>query len=192
MTLLVLGLIVFLGAHSMRIVADGWRASVIERRGLNAWKAAISIASVVGVALIAIGYGAARGDPVWLWTPPVWTRHLAALLTLPAFVLLASAFGPDNRIRAAVGHPMVLGVKLWALAHLLANGTLADVLLFGGFLIWAIASFAAARRRDRTAAVTRSVGTPTATMIAVGAGVLAWAAFAFWLHRWLIGVAPFG
>jgi uncharacterized membrane protein len=191
MTLLLTGLIVFLGAHSTRIFAEGWRGSMVAKLGANGWKGLYSLVSIAGLALIVIGYGAARADPVWLWNPPVWTRHAASLLTLGAFILLAAAYVPSNRIKAAVGHPMVAGVKLWAFAHLLSNGTLADVLLFGSFLAWAIADFIAARRRDRLAGVTCNGGT-IPTVVTVLLGIVLWAAFAFWLHRLLIGVAPFG
>jgi len=191
MTLLILGLIVFLGAHSTRIFADGWRSTMIGRLGENGWKATHAVVSLLGFVLIVIGYGAARGEPVVLWQPPVWTRHVASLLTLPAFILLAAAYVPGNRIKNAVGHPMVAGVKLWAFSHLIANGMLADVLLFGSFLAWAIADFISSRRRDRAAGVVRSGGTLAATAMTVAAGVIAWAAFAFWLHRVLIGVSPF-
>lgn len=191
MTLLLIGLIVFLGAHSTRIVADGWRASMIDRLGANGWKVAISLVSLIGLLLIVKGYGAARIDPVWLWNPPLWTRHLASLLTLIAFVLVTAAYMPTNAIKAAVGHPMVAGVKVWAFAHLIANGTLAAVLLFGSFLAWAIISFMTARRRDRVAGVVYNSAT-LPTIVTVVIGVVLWAAFAFWLHRLLFGVAPFG
>ena len=110
MTLLILGLLIFLGVHSTRIVAEPWRSAMVVRLGENGWKALYSAASLAGMVLIVIGYAAARTDPVWLWLPPVWTRHLAALLTLPAFILLAAAYVPGNAIKARVGHPMVAGV----------------------------------------------------------------------------------
>ena len=192
MTLLLLGLAIFLGVHSIRIVADASRTAVIARIGAGSWKAVYSLLSIAGFVLLVIGYGAAREAPVVLYAPPAWARHLAALLTMPAFVLLAAAYVPGNGIKRAVGHPMVAGVKLWALAHLMANGTLADVVLFGGFLLWAVASFTAARRRDRAAGTPRPAGSGARTAIAVVVGLLAWAAFAFALHRPLIGVGPFG
>lgn len=192
MTLLIIGLAVFLGVHSTRIVADGWRTASLARIGEMPWKAIYSLLSIAGFVLIVIGYGAARQSPVVLYTPPLWTRHVAALLTLPAFILLAAAYVPRNAIKRAIGHPMVAGVKIWALAHLLANGTLADVLLFGGFLLWAVLSFTAARRRDRAAGTAYPAGPVARTGIAVAVGVVAWAAFAFALHRPLVGVAPFG
>lgn len=192
MTLLVTGLILFLGAHSVRIFADGWRTHTIARRGPAAWKIGYSAISLVGFVLVVWGYGVARETPVVVYATPLWTRHLASLLTLPAFVLLAAAKGPANGIRAAVGHPMVLGVKLWAFAHLLANGTLADVVLFGSFLAWSIADYAAARRRDRVEGAVRAPGTVRATLVALVIGVAAWALFALVLHAPLIGVRPFG
>ena len=191
MAYLILGLLIFLGVHSLRIVADAWRTARIARSGENAWKGMYSLASAVGLGLIVWGYGMARAEPLALWPTPSWARHAAALLTLPAFILLVAAYVPGNRIKAAIGHPMVAGVKLWALAHLLANGSLADLLLFGGFLAWAVASFAAARRRDRAAGRTYAVlGWPRDAAVAA-IGIAAWAGFAVWGHAALIGVGPF-
>lgn len=192
MTLLLLGLVLFLGVHSTRIVAEGWRTATIARVGEKPWKAIYSLLSIAGFVLLVIGYGAARQSPVVLFAPPVWTRHLAALLTIPAFVLLVAAYVPGNAIKRMIGHPMVAGVKVWALAHLLANGTLADVLLFGTFLAWAVLGFIAARRRDRAAGTTYPAGPGSRTAITVVVGLVTWAVFAFALHRPLIGVAPFG
>lgn len=192
MLILVAGLIVFLGAHSVRIVADDWRSRQIARIGEGAWKGIYSVISIAGFALIVWGYGLSREHPVDLWQPPVWTRHLASLVTLASFVLLAAAYVPGTRIKSALGHPMVLGVKLWALAHLLANGRLADVLLFGAFLIWAVLDFSAAKRRDRAVGRTYAAAPGIARdLIAVIIGIGAWAAFAFHLHSMLIGVRPF-
>jgi uncharacterized membrane protein len=192
MLVLVIGLVLFLGVHSVRIVSDPWRSQMLARMGEGAWKGLYSLVSVIGLALIVWGYGLARQQPVVLWMPPVGMRHAAALLTLVAFVLLVAAYVPRNGIRARLRHPMVLGVKVWALAHLLSNGSVADVLLFGGFLAWAVASFRAARQRDRALGTTYAPGTAAATGITVVVGVAAWAAFAFWAHAWLIGVAPMG
>ncbi len=192
MALLILGLALFLGAHSVRIVADGWRGTRVAKMGLKPWKGVVSVVSIIGFVLIIWGYGIARQAPVVLYAPPVWARHVAALLTLPAFILLVAAYVPGTRIKRAIGQPMVAGVKLWAFAHLLANGTLADVVLFGAFLIWAAGSFRAARRRDHAAGVVYVVGPVTRDVTAVVIGALTWAAFAFWLHGWLIGVRPFG
>jgi uncharacterized membrane protein len=190
-TTLIVGLVLFLAVHSTRIVADDWRTAMIARVGERPWKGIYSLLSIAGFVLIVIGYGAARDVPVVLYAPPAWTRHLAALLTVPAFVLLAAAYVRGNAIKRAVGHPMVAGVKTWAFAHLIANGTLADVVLFGSFLAWSIASFIAARRRDRAAGRVYPAGPASRTVLTVVYGVIAWALFAFALHRPLIGVSPF-
>lgn len=192
MTILISGLLVFLGVHSTRVFADGMRGRFIAQRGEMAWKGVYSVLSIAGFALLVWGYGLARQEPVALWTPPTAMRHIAALLTLVSFVLLAAAYVPGNAIKARLRHPMVLGVKVWALAHLLANGTLADVLLFGGFLVWAVLSFRAARQRDRAAGPQPLPAKAIPTSITVLVGVGAWLAFAMWLHLALIGVRPFG
>ena len=192
MTLLILGLILFLGVHSVRIFADGWRSAQIARRGEGAWKGLYSVASLVGFVLIIYGYGQARLEPVVLWTPQLWARHLASLLMLLSFILLAAAYVPRNGLKAAVHHPMVLAVKVWALAHLLANHTLADLLLFGSFLVWAVLDFRSSRQRDRAANVAYPAGTLGGTLGAVVGGLVAWAVFAFWAHGFLFGVTPFG
>lgn len=188
---LILGLLLFLLPHSVRIVADDWRSRQIARLGEGPWKGLYSLVSLVGFVLLVWGYGQARLAPIDLWQPPVFTRHLASLLLVPAFVLLAATYVPGTHIRARLGHPMVLGVKLWALAHLLANGRLADVLLFGGFLLWAVLNFRAARARDRLAGTRRPAVNAWRDLIAVVVGLAAWALFAFQLHGWLIGVRPF-
>jgi uncharacterized membrane protein len=191
MTILILGLLLFLGVHSTRIVADGWRTAQLKRLGEGAWKGIYALLSLAGFGLIIWGFGLARQQPVLLWTPPVAMRHAAALLTLIAFVLLAAAYVPRNAIKAKLHHPMVLAVKVWAFAHLLANGRLADLVLFGAFLGWAVVSFIAARKRDRAAGTQYPAGTAGGTTATVVVGAAAWAAFAFWLHGALIGVRPF-
>ncbi len=193
MTLLILGLILFLGVHSVRIVADGWRSQQIARMGANAWKGVYTLVSLVGLALIIWGFGLARQQPVMLWAPlPTAVKHLAALLTLLAFVLLVAAYVPRNHLRAKLHHPMVLGVKTWAFAHLVSNNTLADLLLFGSFFLWSVFSFRAARGRDRAQGTRYPAGTAMATVITVLVGVGMWAFFAFWAHGAWIGIRPFG
>ncbi len=192
MVLLVLGLVLFLGAHSIRLVADGWRTRMLARMGDKRWKGLVTLVSLAGFALLVWGYGQARQQPVLLWQPPRGMNHLAALLTLVAFVLLAAAYVPRNGLKARLHHPMVLSVKAWALAHLLANGTLAAVVLFGAFLVWAVLDFIAARRRDRAQGMRYADGTVAGTLVAVGLGAVAWAVFAFWAHGVLIGVRPLG
>jgi len=192
MTILILGLVLFLGVHSARIVAEGPRQAFIAKHGANAWKGLYTLVSIAGFALIVWGYGLARQQPVVLWTPPIAMRHLAALLTLPAFVMIVAAYVPGNGIKARLHHPMMLGVKTWALAHLVANNTFADLLLFGGFLAWSVAAFIAARKRDRAQGTTYAPGRVDRTIITVVVGTAAWASVAFWLHAWWIGVRPIG
>lgn len=192
MTLLILGLLIFFVTHSVRIVADPWRSAMVARVGVVAWRGAHALLSLLGLALIIWGFGQARQQPVVLWVPPVALRHVAALLTVLAFVLAAAACVPGNALRARLGHPLLPGIKLWAFAHLLANGTVADVLLFGSFLAWSVLAFAAARRRDRAAGVVRSSGGAVPTVVTVVLGLAAWAGFAFWAHAAWIGVRPFG
>ena len=192
MSILIAGLIIFLGLHSVRIVADGWRVEKRAQWGEGAWKGLYSVASIVGFALIVWGYGLARQQPVVLWVPPVATRHIAALLMLFAFIMLVAAYVPGNAIKSKLRHPMTLSVKTWALAHLLANGNLADVVLFGSFLVWAVACFIAARKRDRAAGTVYAAGKTVPTIIAVVLGLAVYVGFVVYLHKWLIGVPIFG
>jgi uncharacterized membrane protein len=183
---LVAGLVVFFGVHSIRIVAPGWRDRMLTRLGAGTWKGLYSVASLVGFVLIVGGYAAARLEPVVLYQPPSWLRHVAMLLMLPVFPLLVAAYRP-GWIKAAVKHPMLAATKAWALSHLLVNGMLADVLLFGGFLAWAVIDRIAAGKRPQPA-------TPAAPpsirndVIAVVLGLALYVAFAFWAHPRWIGV----
>lgn len=192
MTALVLGLVLFLGLHSARIVAEPARQRFIAERGEKVWKGLYTVLSLVGFALIVWGYGQARQQPVVLWASPAWTRHAAAALMLVSFVLLVAAYVPGNAIKARLGHPMLLGTKVWAFAHLLANNTLADALLFGGFLVWAIVCYANSRRRDRLQQVVVPAGRTGPTVVTVVVGVALAGAFAMWAHAPLFGVRPFG
>lgn len=192
MAILILGLVLFLGVHSTRIVADSWRTATIARIGEKPWKGLYALASLAGFALIVWGFGLARRNPVYLWEAPMGLRHVAGALLLVAFVLLVATYVPRNSIKAKLHHPMVLSVKVWALAHLLSNGNLADVVLFGSFLVWAVFSFRAARQRDRAAGTVYPAGTAAATAITVVVGIAAWAVVAFWAHGYLFGVRPFG
>lgn len=189
--ILLAGLAIFLGLHSIRIFADGWRSAKIAALGEKRWKGLYALGSFIGLGLIIWGFSLCRQAPVLLYQPPLWTRHLAGLLVLGAFWLVAAAYVPGNHLKAALGHPMVAGVKLWALAHLLANGTLADVLLFGGFLVWAIVLFPVARRRDRATGAEPTKAAGGRTLTAIVGGTVVWAVFAFWLHQVLFQVRPF-
>lgn len=192
MNLMILGLVIFLGVHSVRLFADPWRTKQVARMGLNAWKGLYSVVSLIGFVLLVLGYGIARQSPVLLWVPPFWLRHVTALLTIPAFILFACAYLPGTRIKKAIGHPMVAGVKTWAFAHLLSNGSLHDVVLFGAFFVWSLVMYRASRQRDRAEGRVYLAGTVSRDITAIIIGLAAWAAFAFWLHALLIGVRPMG
>lgn len=192
MLLFLTGLVIFLGVHSVRIVAEPWRTRMRARLGPLGWKALYSGLSVLGLGLIVLGYGVVRQSPVQLWSPPVGLRHLAALLTLLAFVLLAAAYVPGNHLKARLHHPMVMGVALWALAHLLATGQLGQMLLFGSFGVWAVLDGLAAQQRDRRLGTRYRAGSLAGTVLTVALGAGAWVVFAFWLHGSWIGVRPLG
>ena len=189
MTLLVLGLILFLGIHSVSIVAPAWRDAQAARNE-KAWKGLYTLIAIAGFVLLVYGYGVARQTPVVLYAPPTWLRHVALLLMLPFFTLLLAAYLP-GRIKTATKHPMLAATKLWALSHLLANGTLADVLLFGGFLAWAVLDRISFKRR-----VQRPIpGAPPSAandLIAIVGGLALYGLFMWRAHAWLIGVSPLG
>ena len=188
MTLLILGLILFLGVHSVSIIAPGWRDAMRARLGEGPWKGLYSLVSVVGFALLIVGYGAARAQPELLYVPPAWLRHAAMLLLVPVFPLLLSAYLP-GRIKSAAKHPMLLAVKLWAAAHLLSNGSVADVLLFGGFLAWAVADRISMKHRVQRP-LPGPAPSPRNDVIAIVAGLAIYLVFVFGGHAWLIGVSP--
>lgn len=193
MLVFLLGLALFLGSHATAIVAPAWRAQQVARFGEGRWKGIYSLVAGVGLVLLIVGYGMARREPVVLYSPPAALRHVSLLLMLPVFPLLFSAYLP-GRIRRAAKHPMLLAVKFWAAAHLLANGTLVDVILFASFLAWAVADRISVKRR----AVAQGHDTPAAAgrplndIIAVAGGLAVYLVFLFWGHRWLIGVSPLG
>jgi len=191
MTYLVAGLVLFFVPHSLRLFADDWRRAQIKRMGKRPWAIAYSVVSLVAFVFMAWGYGVARNEATDLWTPPAWSRTAAAVLTVPAFILLVAAYVRGNRIKAALGHPMMLGTAIWALAHLLSNGRLADLLLFGAFGVWAVLEFRAFRAEDRAKGKVYPVLGPARDAIAVVVGLAAWAAFAFYLHGPLIGTRLF-
>ena len=190
MPMLILGLLIFLGIHSLRIFADDWRNRQIARLGEKRWKGLFALVSVIGFVLICWGFGLARQHPVLLYVPPLALRHLNALFTLIAFVLFFAARVPRNHLKAKLHHPQVLAVKVWAFGHLLATGMLHDVVLFGAFLLWAIVLFAVSRRRDRAAGTVYPAGSVQGDVVTVIIGVAVWVVFVLWLHLWLIGVTP--
>jgi uncharacterized membrane protein len=191
MSLLIVGLVLFLGVHSIAIVSPGLRDRAIRGTGQMAWKGGYALASLVGFALLCYGFGLARETPVILYSPPVWMRHIALLIMLPVFPLLIAAYLP-GRIKTAAKHPMLAAVKFWALAHLLANGSLADVLLFGGFLAWAVADRISLKRRPAQAVLRTAPVGPWNDIIAVVLGLAIYALLIGWAHVRLFGVSPLG
>ena len=153
MAVLILGVVIFLGVHSIRLVAEGWRTAQLARFGERGWKGLYSVVSLVGFVLIVWGYGVARRNPAVLWVPPVGARHLTALFVAVAFILIAATHVPGTRIKRIVGHPMYAGVAAWAIGHLLANGTAHAMLLFGTFFVWSGCGYVIWRARDRAARV---------------------------------------
>ena len=193
MLTLIAGLILFLGVHSVRIFADDWRTRQQQKWGADVWRGVYAVLSLAGLVLVIYGFGLVRNEPVVVWMPPLGMRHAASLFTLMAFILLAAAYVPGNAIKARVYHPMVAGVKLWAVAHLMSNGNLGHLVLFGSFLAWAVLDFISSRKRDRrNPTASRPATKLSATVITVVVGVVGWLLFAFWLHGLLIGIKPFG
>jgi uncharacterized membrane protein len=189
---LLIGLALFLGIHSLQSLAPEARQNSIARWGELGFKGIYAVLSLVGLVLLVQGYGQARLDPVVLWTPPRGMQHATILLMWVAMVLLVATYVPGNQIKAKLRHPMTLSVKVWALGHLLSNGNLADVILFGGFLIWSVLVFRAARQRDRQSLHSAPEGKLLGTLLAVLVGTGLWAAFLMGgLHLWLVGVMPF-
>jgi len=189
MALFLIGLIIFLGSHSCRIFAESWRNQMIDRIGEVKWKGLYTITSLIGFVIMVIGYGQARQSTVVLWQPNSFLIYIALVLNLIAFIFLAGSSPSNNAIRLKLKHPMILGVKVWALAHLISNGTLVDLILFGAFLIWAILDFRSARKRPIHIAEQAQVSIK-ATAITIAIGVILWVAFIFGLHQYLIGVSP--
>ncbi|KIU30663.1 NnrU family protein [Methylobacterium radiotolerans] len=195
MVLLILGLVLFLGTHAFSM-ARTRRAAIVGRIGEGRYKLGYTALSLLGLVLIGIGFHDYRlAGYIPVWDPPVWTRHLALTLVWLAFVCLAAAYLPGH-IRANAKHPMLLAVKIWATAHLLANGDLGSMLLFGGFLAWAVTARISAKRRGLVpGAVAAQHGGPAAAplgwrndVLALVIGTAAWFVFARYLHYPVIGV----
>ena len=191
MNTLIAGLVLILGMHSVRIVAEPLRSAAIVRLGLQPWRGLYSLVALAGLWLVVSGYVAARVDSPALYHPPVWSHNLAFVLMLVSAVLLAATYVPGTHIRQWVSHPMLLGTRVWAFAHLLANGRMADVVLFGSVLAWSIFAYHAARARDAASSTRYPACGWQRDAIAVTAGVAAWAAVLLYLHRYLAGVPLF-
>jgi uncharacterized membrane protein len=186
MQILIAGLVIFFAVHSVSIVNDAWRNRTAAKLGEWPWKILYGIIALIGLVLIVRGYGLARLDPIVLYSPPQWLQQLAMALLLPAFPLLFAAYLP-GRIQTATRHPMLAATKLWATAHLLANGTVADILLFGAFLAWAVADRISLRHRTPHP-VPGAPPSAANDILAVVLGLALYAAFVLWLHARLIGV----
>ncbi|MBE1160271.1 NnrU family protein [Dyella acidiphila] len=189
MLVLILGLIVFLGVHSIRLVANDWRNRLVARMGMP-YKGLYALLSLIGIVLIVVGFGHARQHPTPIYLPPVWLMHLNALFMLVALVLFVAPYVPGNHFRSKLGHPQALSAGAWSFGHLLATGMLHDLVLFVPFLCWSIALFTISRSRDRRAGTVYRAGSIKGDIVTVAIGVAAWALFAFWLHSRLIGVSP--
>ena len=188
MLLLIAGLLLFLGVHSLSIVNEPLRNRLADRLGVVGWQAIYALIAIVGFVLIIQGYAAARLEPVLLYAPPAWLRHASMLLLLPVFILLLATYLP-GRIQRATKHPMLLATKIWAFAHLLANGMLHDVVLFGAFLAWAVVDRISMKRRVQRP-LPGAKSSKLNDAIAVVAGLLLYVWFVKQGHAWLIGVAP--
>lgn len=191
MTILIVGLLLFLGMHSISIVDHRRRDALAARMGEMSWKGLYGLVSLAGLVLIVWGYGLARQEPVILYLPPAWLRHVALLLLLFIFPLLIAAYFP-GRISRHLKHPMLVAVKVWAFAHLLMNGMLADVVLFGAFLAWAVVGRISLKRRPFRPLPVTAPASPWNDAIAVVVGLAVYVAFIGGLHRWLIGVPVIG
>jgi uncharacterized membrane protein len=189
MLLLIAGLVLFIGVHSVVIVAPTLRAGTIHALGEGAWKGMYALVSLAGFVLICYGFGLARQAPVVLYSPPAWLRYVAVILMFPAFPLFIAAYLP-GRIKTAAKHPMLASVKFWAFAHLLTNGMLADVLLFGGFLAWAVADRISLKRRSTPRAPPSAPPGRWNDAIAVVLGLAIYALLIGWAHVRLFGVSP--
>ncbi len=185
MAILIAGLVLFLGVHSVRMLAPQWRDSQLASMGEGPWKGAYSLVSLAGLVLLVWGYSVARPVAPDLYTPPAWTPHLAITLMAIAFMSLMVSQLPAGRLKPMLKHPMLLAVKVWAFAHLLVNGDLASVLLFGSFLAWAVWNRIALKRRGGRLPV---AGPVTWDVGAVVSGLAVWLLFIWKLHVWVAGV----
>ena len=188
MLLLILGLVLFTGIHSLRLGGDAFRTRLLNSLGEAKFKGLYSLISVIGFIFMVYGFGIARDAPVPIWSPPSFAKWIAYFLTLLAMVLMVAAYVPNNRIRAKLHHPMVLSVKTWALAHLIANGTLVHIFLFGTLLVWSVFLFRASRARDKRMQVVYATGNGASTWLTLEIGLALWLIFVGWLHGWIVGV----
>ena len=202
MEMMILGLAIFIGMHSLNTISPNTRLKLIDQLGINGFKAVYSLISLAGFVCIVTGYPDALARMDWGWSPPTFTKHITLLLMLFVCILLVSTYIPNNHIKGKLKHPMILSVKVWALAHLIANGQGANVVLFASFLIWSVLNFRAARKRDKKALIeatssSSSEITATAphysgarTLICIATGIALWIIMIGGLHYTLFGVYP--
>jgi uncharacterized membrane protein len=190
MAILILGLVIFLGLHSTRIVSESGREKAIARLGEGPWKGLYSLISAIGFVLIVWGFARARYTAPQLWAPLPGARHITMLLMLVSLILLASYVFKRSHTAAITHHPMLWSVLLWSVGHLLANGSTADLVLFGAFLVWSAADLASSYARERRNGVVYPEPQLSATVGAVVVGLVAYALLIGGLHFWLFGVSP--
>ena len=190
MALLIGGLALFIVAHLVP-TRPALRAALVDRLGPGLYRGLFSLVSIAGLALIVFGYGhmqgLGRGNPQ-LWVPPAWIKHLVFLLMLPAMILLVAAYVP-SRIRSAVGHPMLTALMIWAFAHLLANGDLASVLLFGSLLGYAVYDRISVIGRVSPGPLGSAEGGAIHDIVVIAVGLALYSLLLFWGHAKLTGVA---
>jgi len=191
MVLLFLGLVIFLGTHSLRAYAPDFRGQMVRALGDGPFRALYSLVALVGLVLIVIGYDAARPGVWVLYYSPMWLKGIAGFLMIFAFASLAVSLLPAGRLKPMLRHPMLLAVKIWAFAHILANGDLASLLLFLAFLGWAVADRISFRRREAAGKVKPVAPGPMSNdVIAIAISLVVYVLFVWKLHYWLIGVQP--
>jgi uncharacterized membrane protein len=189
MLILILGLVLFLGLHLIRTVAPGVRTAMVARMGVSGWK--VMHASVAVVSMIILIYGYSVAPVINVWFPPMGMHHLTVTLMLFATICLVAGLLPAGRIVVLTKHPMVLAIKIWALSHLLSNGDLRSIILFGAFLAWGVILRISMKRRQRAGEIVqRPFVSAKYDLYAVVLGIVVWAAITFKLHEMLIGVAP--
>jgi uncharacterized membrane protein len=190
LAIMILGLAVFLGSHVF-VTLRPQRAAVVARLGEGPYKGLFSLVSLVGIVLIAWGFAHYRATGwIDIWSPPPWTRHVTLLLVWPAIICIVAAYIRGDIMRV-LKHPMLVGVKLWALAHLISNGDLGSIILFGSILAWAVFDRITLKRRSDPGAPPFPVGGRRNDFFAVALGTLIYFALGFWFHPWAIGVPVF-
>ncbi|SBS32784.1 NnrU protein [Marinomonas spartinae] len=190
MLILVIGLVMFFVLHSVQIMAPKWREEGMLRHGKMRWQMRFGMGALISVAFIWMGFTQVRLDPTWIWLPPAWIRQVSSLLMLFSFYFAACALIPGTKLKAMTGRPFLLAVKLWAFAHLISNGKLEDIIIFGSFLVWSIVAYAVLRRRDRAEGIKHDYIGIHMDLAAFTITMITWFGMVFYFHKLLFGVAP--